>query len=344
MTPDGRTRDGAGGDRPRRRLDGYTAHRTGSIVSALAHARATFPQVTRFDALDTAAPFELHQRAVEVDEVKLLAVTTAGHRITLEDHGRIGVLIPLAGRIAVDDGRREAEVGPGGLLLPGVGRRSTTCAIGYDGLVVIAGRAAIESRLEAEVGTAAFRSARLLDGLGAVSRSLATAATLDDYVRLLVDDIDRGGLVARFANARSSASALLMDALLGLYLERAETAGAVAPARSASAGHVAQAEAFIRENASEPLSVADVAAHLGTSTRSLQLAFRRDRGLTPREFLYGCRLDRMHRRLSRAEPGTRVIHVAEECGITHVGRCAAAYRRRFGETPRETLARALRRT
>lgn len=343
MTPDGRILDGVASDRPRRLLDAYTSHRTGSVVSALVHARSTFPLVTRFDALDATAPFELHQRAVEVDEVKLLAVTTTGHRITLEDHGRIGVLIPRVDRIAVDDGRREAQVGPGGLLLPGVGRRSTTCAVGYDGLVVIARRAAIETRLEAEVGTGEFRSARLLDGLGAVSRSLATAATLDDCVRLLVDDIDRGGLVARFANARSSASALLLDALLGLYLERAENAGEVAPARSASAGHVAQAEAFIRENASEPLSIADVAAHIGTSTRSLQLAFRRDRGLTPREFLHGCRLDLMHRRLARAEPGTRVLHVAEECGITHAGRCAAAYRRRFGETPRETLARALRR-
>jgi AraC-like DNA-binding protein len=336
---------GAGpGTQPRRPLDGHTAYRTGSVVSALAHARATFPRVVRFDALDNAVPFELHQRAFEMDDVKLLAVGTAGHRITLEDHGRIGVLMPLTGRIAVDDGRREAQVGPGDLLLPGVGRRTTTCGIGYEGLVVIARRAAMESRLEAELGTGSLRGAHLLDGLGSVSRSLATAATLHHCVGFLVDDIDRGGLVPRFSRARASASALLMDALLGLVLELGESDGQVGPALSASTGQLARAENFVRENASEPLSIADIAEWVGTSTRSLQLTFKRHRGLTPRQFLQDCRLDLLHVRLSRAEPGDRVTHVAQSCGITHVGRCATAYRRRFGETPSETLARAYRRS
>ena len=323
-------------------LEGHTVYRTGSVISALAGARANFPRVTSLEALDTAAPFQLHHRAVEVGELRLQAVATSGHRITLEDHGRIGILMPRAGRIAVDDARRQAEVGPGDLLLPGLGRRTTTCAIGYEGLVVIARRATLQQRLAVEFGGESLRHAQLLDGLGAVSRSVPAAATLHDAVAFLVEDIDRGGLVARFANARSSASALLTDALLALFLERGESDGRLRPALGASPRQLERAEAFIRANASEPLSIADVAASVGTSTRSLQLAFKRHRELTPRQFLQACRLDLLHRRLARAEPTARVVHVAQECGITHVGRCAAAYRGRFGENPSETLARSRR--
>lgn len=325
---------------PRRLLERYTIGRTTSVVNALALARATYPDVPRLDAAGGRKPFELHQRLFALSDVKLMALTTTGHRIELEDHGHLAVVIPKAGGIAVNDGRREARVGPGALLLPGLGRRDTHCGPGYEGVYVMVRRASLQQRLDAEMdgGRAAW-----LDGLGRLSGSLPAAASFGDVVDMMVRDIEREGLVVRFQRARRSAAALVMDALVALHLERGELAGRMAPPRSVGEWHVARAEAFIAANAGEPLSVADIAEAAGTGTRSLQLAFQRYRQTTPRAFLQACRLDLLHRRLSRAGPGTRIIDVALECGVTHLGRCAAAYRRRFGETPSETLSHTLRR-
>ncbi len=321
-------------------LDEHTIYRTGSVASALALSRAVFPQVSRLEALDAPGSFDLHSRAVTLGDVRLMAVSTTGHRITLEDHSRLGLLMPIAGRIGTDDGRREAVADPGDILLPGLGRRSTTCGRAYEGLVVMARTSVLEDRLGVELGRAA---GHLLDGLGAIAGTSTAAASLADWVHCVVRDIDRGGAIARFDGAREGAAQLLLDSLTAIYVERGELEGSIRPAMPASDRQVARAEAFIRENASRALAVADIAAAVGVSTRSLQLAFKRHRETTPRAHLQACRLDLLHRRLARAAPGTRVIDVAQDCGITHLGRCAEAYRRRFGENPSETVARAARR-
>jgi AraC-like DNA-binding protein len=327
-------------ERPRRLLNAYTVGRTGSAANAWALARATYPSVPLLEVTQGAEPFELHQRLIGLDDVKLMALTTTGHRIDLEDHGHLNVILPRRGRLTVNDGRREATAAPGALVMPGLGRRDIRLEPGYEGFNVMVRRSALEARFEVEEGRALTAWA---DGLGRVGRAMPAAAGLGDLVDMLVRDIDRHGLVARFERARRSAAALLMDAVVALQLTGGEASGRLAPPASAGERHVARAEAFIVANAGEPLSVADIAAAAGTGTRSLQLAFKRHRDSTPRAFLQACRLERLYRRLWAAEPGTRVVDVALECGVTHLGRAAAAYRRRFGETPSETLAQARRR-
>lgn len=54
-------------------------------------------------------------------------------------------------------------------------------------------------------------------------------------------------------------------------------------------------------------------------------------------FLQDCRLDLARERLCRGEARTSVTSVALDCGFTHVGRFAAAYRARHGEPPQATL-------
>lgn len=89
----------------------------------------------------------------------------------------------------------------------------------------------------------------------------------------------------------------------------------------------------------EPLAVADLAHAAGTGVRSLQLAFRRELGVTPLEYV---RDERM--RAARAEllaaPGAPVTAIAQRWGFTNPGRFSAHYRRLFGEYPRDTRRQA----
>jgi AraC-like DNA-binding protein len=103
-------------------------------------------------------------------------------------------------------------------------------------------------------------------------------------------------------------------------------------------GYVKRAEAYIEAHAGEPLSVAVLAAHVGASASSLHDGFQRFRNTTPMAHLRSVRLQRINAELRAAEPGrTAVTDVAMRWGFVHLGHFAAAYKKRFGESPSETL-------
>jgi AraC-like DNA-binding protein len=100
-----------------------------------------------------------------------------------------------------------------------------------------------------------------------------------------------------------------------------------------------RADAFIAEHADRPISMAEVAAAAGTSLRSLQDAYRLARGLTLTESIRNIRLERFRAMLEDPEGSASVTDIAFTVGFGHLGRAAAVYRARFGETPQQTLRR-----
>lgn len=95
---------------------------------------------------------------------------------------------------------------------------------------------------------------------------------------------------------------------------------------------------FIETHLDIPLTLTDIAAASGCSARSLQQSFRQHVGLTPMGYLRDLRLQRVHAELRSGADG--VTAVAYRWGFTHLGRFSSAYRRRFGELPSTTAARA----
>jgi transcriptional regulator GlxA family with amidase domain len=115
------------------------------------------------------------------------------------------------------------------------------------------------------------------------------------------------------------------------HLERPHAPSGPAP--------VKRALEFIADNADRPLTASDIAQAAGTSVRSLQRAFQERVGTSPTGYLRQVRLERVHAELtgaSRAE-GATVTDVAMRWGFTHLPRFAAAYRRRYGRSPSQTL-------
>lgn len=86
-------------------------------------------------------------------------------------------------------------------------------------------------------------------------------------------------------------------------------------------------------------SPADLAEIGGVSVRRLQQAFREYVGTTPFGYLHEVRLERVHEDLLHGR-GPSVTEVAMRWGISHLGRFAAAYRKRYGQLPSQTLASA----
>lgn len=88
-----------------------------------------------------------------------------------------------------------------------------------------------------------------------------------------------------------------------------------------------------------PIGVADLAKAMGVTIRHIHSVCQQELGRTPMHLLRDIRLD--HARAELTAAATREIAaIAREAGFAHMGRFAAAYRKRFGEAPSETRRRA----
>ena len=106
--------------------------------------------------------------------------------------------------------------------------------------------------------------------------------------------------------------------------------------------HVQRAQDFIETHAEQAITMADVARVACVSERALQEGFRRYLGTTPNAYLREVRLQRIQGDL-RAAAGSgapvALYEIAYRYGFFHLGRFAAYYKARFGESPSATLQR-----
>ena len=92
-------------------------------------------------------------------------------------------------------------------------------------------------------------------------------------------------------------------------------------------------------NVERDWSVTELAGVAGVSSRTLQRQFRIFLGKAPRTALRDIRFDSARRELLRGLPDAKVTDVAQRHGLVHCGRFSIEYRRRYGETPSQTLKR-----
>ncbi len=285
------------------------------------YAPQLFHRTDSFRFLDSGGRLAVHH--IGADHMVLARVWSTGHDITLEEPERLTVLFPWAGRIscAVQDDMVAADAG--GVLAFGPNRRRT--------VVERRGR----DPYLADVLTfplAILRDVQLAEDLkpGTIAPRQNTASAAIARLRARTAQILTADRVGRGKNALRPA---FRDMTVDLALALAGPSG-----KTASAGkrRVAQAIALMQERHAEPISVAVLARELGCSYRSLQAAFREAGHAPPQDVLGAIRLDAARIRL--VSGGQSVTACALDSGISHLGRFAQAYRRRFGENPVETLA------
>ncbi|HRL20353.1 MAG TPA: AraC family transcriptional regulator [Alcaligenes sp.] len=104
--------------------------------------------------------------------------------------------------------------------------------------------------------------------------------------------------------------------------------------------HLKKVASYVQDHAHQPVTVDELGAVAGVSTRTLQQAFRDHYGLTPMQYLRQVRLDRLRHELIHSDThNLSLADLAIRWGFAHQGRFSAEYRNRFGETPSATLLR-----
>jgi len=228
-------------------------------------------------------------------------------------------------------GRREYLTEPGdAMFVPGgweFTRRGTPgsmLAIAPDAGHVLA---EIAARSASRPGRRMLTARRLTIGHVALRR-LATA--LDEFVR--------GTAPGGDLRAAQRSEADLLSAVADILLE----GSAVLPTREATSARIADVEAWIDANLDRPITAGQLCRVAGVSQRGLEKAFESRRGMSPARFVAERRLAAAHCRLVRPGPNDDVTTVAQSVGFSHMGRFSALYRQAFGESPSESLRRALR--
>ncbi|WP_052310964.1 helix-turn-helix domain-containing protein [Rubrivivax gelatinosus] len=140
---------------------------------------------------------------------------------------------------------------------------------------------------------------------------------------------------AALSSLRSTIAHLVLTGIPNSYSD--QIAGRLP--RQLSPAHVRRAMDYMQANASQPLTIADVALAAGASARSLQTAFRQFRGCTPSEYLRQIRLERVRADLLDGSQPRSVSRIAMHWGFAHMGQFAERYRSAYGEAPSATLAR-----
>jgi AraC-like DNA-binding protein len=179
----------------------------------------------------------------------------------------------------------------------------------------------------------------------AIDWSRGLAPGLQRQLAFVMEDFGRPDGIA----ANPVALAALTDLLVTLALRALphnHTDRLAAGADAAVPHYVQRAEAFMQAHGAKPLRIADIATAAGCSVRTLGAAFRRFRGITPLAALHAARLDQVHAQLrlgAAEEEGASIGTVARRYGFTNASRFAAAFRRRFNETPAEIARQGGRR-
>lgn len=132
----------------------------------------------------------------------------------------------------------------------------------------------------------------------------------------------------------------LVAGLRMLFNEPERLPVATLPLSANSHRALSRAIDYIQAHASDRLTVADIANAACVSPRTLEAAFRRRYDQSPLAYVRGLQLDRVHDSLRKAhltQRGVQVTDIAMENGFTHMGRFAGYYKKRFGNTPTQTL-------
>jgi AraC-like DNA-binding protein len=162
--------------------------------------------------------------------------------------------------------------------------------------------------------------------------------SLAQHILLAVRDLDRPGTGIWTEATKVAFQQFVMTALLMAqphsYSERIERLD-----RRAAPRDVKRAIDFIQANIAAPITIHDIVTAAGAPGRTLFKHFEDFKGVSPMRYLRNLRFDLARKRLLAADPGADVTRIAMEAGFSHMGRFAAGYRARFGESPSMTLRR-----
>ncbi len=245
---------------------------------------------------------------------------------------KVILYLPLSGSMSIAAAGKKLAAVPGGpvLIPPKTATRFRATAIRCVLIEVSA------PKLQAQLVAAGAGAGRLepvaWDPASPDARALAS------LVGFAMGECERGE-----EDASRAIHLLKLESLLLSCIARAIAARVTPPPGKAARPTNEQIRNWIAAHLRMDFSTAELAAFAGVSPRVLQMNFLKHFNMTPTHYVGGLRLDAARAELMDPANTKTVSEIAMALNFFHLGRFASAYRRKFGESPSETLARRKRR-
>jgi AraC-like DNA-binding protein/mannose-6-phosphate isomerase-like protein (cupin superfamily) len=247
------------------------------------------------------------------------------------------VQVPISGQATVTCGKQQAliKVGEASVVSPTEPlsmRWSKDCAM----LLLRIERAALEAHLS-DMADASLHEPIRFDLSMDVSKGYGLS-WLNAFT-MLTNELDRGehsimGVQPAARSVEDTLMTMLLSAQRHNYSDVLDGARPAVPNRA-----VRIVQELIHDHPEHAHTVASLARHANVSIRALQQGFARHLDTTPRTYLIDIRMERAHAELRAAQRDRITVEqVVSKWSLGHPGRFAIRYRKRFGESPSETLA------
>lgn len=246
------------------------------------------------------------------------------------------VHMPTNGRAMCTQNGRTFEANPIRAIVTSPGM-PLTMRFDHDSpqLVIRIEEAALNRHLTRLLGASLTRPIQFEPGM-----DLTTDAAMRWHgaIQLLHTEVFYEGSLVQRGQGIGSIEELLMSSLLLLQPSN-HHAQLIRPTEPSGRRVVREALDYMEAHLRERITMSDIAQHVHMSVRSIQQGFREELGTSPMVYLRERRLERAREELTDAVPsdGVTVTDVAERWGFHHLGSFAVLYRKRWGESPSETL-------
>jgi AraC family transcriptional regulator, ethanolamine operon transcriptional activator len=169
--------------------------------------------------------------------------------------------------------------------------------------------------------------------------NISDSRTVDEFQRCTTDilrELSADASLLAIEDYRSSVKDRLLNLLLGLIC--ADNAQHLAPPSTRS--YIVQKAARYMDNRlADRVMISEVCEALRVCPRTLRYSFQEVVGVSPAQYLLALRLGRVRRELLRAKNASYIQCIANQYGLSHMGRLAKFYRDAFGERPSDTCRR-----
>jgi len=315
----------------------FNPYTTGDLDEAREHISSLFVP-HRLDVIGRNQVLDVHISRARLDGVSLIyhrhgACVSVKPQL-LRDFFLLQ--IPIRGKAFVTVDKQEVHCNPkqAVMISPTLGVEMTF-GEGCEQLIVRIEKADLEHQMEQHLGR---RIELPVEFTPAVPLETSSAREITSLLRYMTMTLTETGGISGSSIAKKHMSSLLISALINCldHNYQEELTDGKAWPRPA---YIAKAQKFMRMNFAEPIGPEDVAKAIDVSARALYAGFKAHLNTTPMCYLKDLRLEMVHEALVGLESHrTSVTTIAMNCGFSHLGHFCAAYRKKFGELPHETLS------
>jgi AraC family transcriptional regulator, ethanolamine operon transcriptional activator len=171
------------------------------------------------------------------------------------------------------------------------------------------------------------------------SLNISDPRTVDEFHRCVADILSEVSANASLLDHEAFRDSL-KDRLLHLLLDLISTDNTQRLAPPSTRSYIVQKAARYMDNRlADRVMISEVCDALRVCPRTLRYSFQEIVGVSPAQYLLALRLGRVRRELLRAKNAAYIQCIANQYGLSHMGRLAKFYRDAFGERPSDTCRR-----